>query len=62
MGQGQSKPQQRELDRSGRGKVDPDRVKGKQDVWNAPKAKGRTGPVPPDNQPGHHPKKDQDQP
>ena len=62
MGQGRSKPQQREIDRSGRGNVDPDSVKAKQDVWDAPTGKGRTGPVPPENRPGHHPDKEQDRP
>jgi hypothetical protein len=62
MGQGQNKPQQPELDRSGRGKVDLDRVKAKQDVWETPGSKGKSGPVPPDNRPGHHPAKDQDKP
>ena len=62
MGQGRSKPQQREVDRSGRGNVDPDAVKAKQDVWESPKDKGRSGSVPPGNRPGQHPAKEQDKP
>ena len=62
MSQGQSKPQQKELDRSGRGRVDPDQAKAKQEVWDVPEAKGRRGAVPPANRPGHHPRKEQDKP
>jgi hypothetical protein len=62
MGQGQSKPQQPEIDRSGRGRVDPDQTKAKQDVWKAPAEKGRRGAIPPENRPGHHPDKEQDKP
>ena len=63
MGQGQSKPQQREIDRSARGSVDPDHVKGKQEIWETnPRGKGRRGRVPPANRLGYHPEKEQDQP
>lgn len=54
------KPQQPELARSGRGEVDPNAVKtrrgGPTDTTDA------RGPVPEDNQPGHHPDHEQDKP
>jgi hypothetical protein len=54
-------PQQPELRRSEKSAVD-------QDAWqdeatSAPPAhQGRSGPVPPDNAPGHRPDRDQDKP
>lgn len=56
-------PQQPELRRSEKGATTDDGAKGthsapdEQAVWS-----GRSGPVPEDNQPGHHPATEQDQP
>lgn len=56
-------PQQPELRRSEKGATTDDATKGthtapdEQAVWS-----GRSGPVPEDNQPGHHPPVDQDKP
>jgi hypothetical protein len=53
-------PQQPELRRSGRGATDPASAKS-----NAEKVQPNStiaGPVPPDNQPGHHPDHEQDKP
>ena len=56
------RPQQPELARSGRTDLDPDRIgtelEGRKDLGT----KGRTGPVPPDNEPGHHPPEEADKP
>jgi hypothetical protein len=55
-----SRPQQPEIARSGRTPVDPDYTEGSmpQDTSNDP----ALGPVPPANQPGHHPEREQDKP
>jgi len=56
-------PQQPELRRSEKGATTDDGTKGthtapdEQAVWS-----GRAGPIPEDNQPGHHPPVDQDKP
>ncbi len=55
-----STPQQPELHRSGRGASDPKSAKGQVD--SAAPDEGNAGPVPPENQPGHHPESDQDKP
>jgi hypothetical protein len=55
-----STPQQPELHRSGKGAPDPKSAKGQVDSPAADE--GNAGPVPPDNQPGHHPEHDQDKP
>lgn len=55
-----STPQQPELHRSGKGATDPKSAKGKVDSPAADQ--GDAGPVPPDNQPGHHPDQEQDKP
>ena len=55
-----STPQQPELRRSGRGASDPKSAKGR--VGGPQDEEGTAGPVPPDNQPGHHPDHDQDKP
>ena len=56
------RPQQPELARSGRTDLDPDRIgtelEGRKDI----PSKGRTGPVPPENEPGHHPPEESDKP
>jgi len=54
------RPQQPEIARSGRGATDPSSAKSHVD---APEEEsGRTGPVPLENQPGHHPPREQDKP
>ena len=55
-----STPQQPELHRSGKGATDPASAQAKVDA--PPADEGRSGPVPPENQPGHHPEKEQDKP
>jgi hypothetical protein len=55
-----SNPQQPEIRRSGRGEVVQDAVKTRN--GGPTDESGRTGPVPPDNQPGHHPDVEQDKP
>ncbi len=55
-----SKPQQPELHRSGKGATDPHSFKS--DVDSPGAEQGNAGPVPPENQPGHHPEIEQDKP
>ncbi|MCU1346021.1 MAG: hypothetical protein JWL70_2287 [Acidimicrobiia bacterium] len=55
------KPQQPELRRSELGATDDDSAKSKA-ATSAPSSTGNSGPVPEDNQPGHHPDVEQDQP
>ena len=57
-----SKPQQPELHRSGKGATDPASAKANAEVTGRPGAVGAAGPVPEDNQPGHHPEQEQDKP
>ena len=57
-----SRPQQPELARSAKTDLDPDHVETGLQGQPKPKAGGATGPVPPDNEPGHHPPKEQDKP
>ncbi len=57
-----SKPQQPELHRSGRGATDPASAKANAETSADPGAEGAAGPVPEDNQPGHHPAEEQDKP
>ena len=55
------RPQQQEMARSGRTPVDQE----SRDAFGGatpPEHTGRTGRVPPDNRPGHHPPRDQDKP
>jgi hypothetical protein len=57
------RPQQPELARSAKTDLDPDHVEtGLQGQRNKPAPAGETGPVPPDNQAGHHPPEEQDKP
>jgi hypothetical protein len=56
------RPQQPEIARSGRTELDPDSIGTELESRKAPQNKGRTGPVPPENQPGHHPEQEADQP
>ena len=57
-----SKPQQPELHRSGKGSTDPANAKANAEVSGPPGAEGAAGPVPEENQPGHHPEEEQDKP
>lgn len=57
-----SRPQQPEIARSGRTDVDPEHAAESLEGRRTPRHKGRTGPVPPENQPGHHPSDEQDKP
>jgi hypothetical protein len=57
-----ARPQQPELARSAKTDIDPDHVETGLQGQPTPKSGGETGPVPPDNQPGHHPEKEQDKP
>ncbi len=58
-----SNPQQPELARSRKTpSQDQDAVASVVDGQSTPSTEGRTGPVPADNQPGHHPEKEQDNP
>ena len=55
-------PQQPELARSARTDLDPDHVETGLQGQPTPATGGETGPIPPENQPGHHPEKEQDKP
>ena len=55
-----STPQQPELHSSGKGAPAPKSAKGQVDSPAA--EQGNAGPVPPENQPGHHPEQEQDKP
>lgn len=57
-----ARPQQPELARSAKTDIDPDHVETGLQGQRVPATGGETGPVPPDNQPGHHPDKEQDKP
>jgi hypothetical protein len=57
-----ARPQQPELARSAKTDLDPDHVETGLQGQKAPATGGETGPVPPENQPGHHPPKEQDKP
>lgn len=57
-----SRPQQPEIARSGRTDVDPDHAGEALEGNRAPRSTGKTGPVPAENQPGHHPPEEQDKP
>ena len=56
------RPQQPELARSAETDLDPDHIETGLQGQKSPATGGETGPVPPDNQPGHHPRKEQDKP
>jgi hypothetical protein len=56
------RPQQPELARSAKTDLDPDHVETGLQGQKRPAAGGETGPVPPENQPGHHPPQEQDKP
>jgi hypothetical protein len=58
-----SKPQQPELRRSGFvPALDPDATESELAAHERPGTKGRTGPVPEEQRPGHHPDEEQDKP
>jgi len=57
-----ARPQQPELARSAKTDLDPDHVETALQGQPRPATGGETGPVPPENQPGHHPEKEQDKP
>src|SRR5436309_9174707 len=57
-----ARPQQPELARSAKTDIDPDHVETGLQGQPTPSTGGETGPVPVDNQPGHHPAKEQDKP
>jgi hypothetical protein len=56
------RPQQPELARSAKTDLDPDHVETGLQGQKAPVTGGETGPVPAENQPGHHPPQEQDKP
>jgi hypothetical protein len=56
------RPQQPELARSAKTDLDPDHVGTELEARKPPRSGGPTGPVPPENQPGHHPADEQDKP
>src|SRR2546421_12787979 len=57
-----SRPQQPELARSAKTDLDPDHVETGLQGQRKPTTGGETGPVPAENQPGHHPPEEQDKP
>ena len=57
-----ARPQQPELARSAKTDLDPDHVETGLQGQKKPSAGGATGPIPRDNQPGHHPAEEQDKP
>jgi hypothetical protein len=57
-----ARPQQPELARSAKTDLDPDHIETGLQGQKAPATGGETGPVPAENQPGHHPPKEQDKP
>jgi hypothetical protein len=56
------RPQQPELARSSKTDLDPDRIGTELEARKPLREGGRTGPVPPENEPGHRPEHDQDKP
>lgn len=55
-------PQQPELRRSGRSNTSQETDHAKQEARGVPPEKGKSGKVPEENRPGHHPDEEQDQP
>jgi hypothetical protein len=55
-------PQQPEIDRHGLGEVDQDGRTISREDERRERSSGRTGPIPEDNRPGHHPEREQDKP
>lgn len=56
------KPQQPELERSGRGEIDPQGRRVTREAEKSGPDRGKAGKVPPENRPGHHPDVEQDKP
>lgn len=56
------RPQQPELARSGKTELDPDSIGTELEGRRPVRSGGATGPVPDENQPGHHPGREQDKP
>lgn len=58
-----ARPQSSELRRSGTTPAfEPDNIASRLEARDRPTSKGDSGPVPEENEPGHHPDHDQDQP
>lgn len=57
-----ARPQQPELRRSETTHLQPDSIESELQARRRPDADGDAGPVPGDNQPGHHPAEEQDKP
>ena len=57
-----TKPQQPEIRRSERGETDQDGRRQSREEKSTAETGGRGGPVPPDNEPGHHLEREQDKP
>jgi hypothetical protein len=58
-----ARPQSPELRRSGTTPVfEPDNIASRLEARKQPGSSGSAGPVPEENQPGHHPERDQDKP
>ena len=57
-----ARPQQPELARSAKTDIDPDHIETGLQGQPTPSTGGETGPIPADNQPGHHPAREQDKP
>jgi hypothetical protein len=58
-----ARPQSPELRRSGTTPAfEPDNIASRLEARDRPTSKGGSGPVPEENEPGHHPDHDQDQP
>jgi hypothetical protein len=55
-------PQQPEIERHGLGEVDQEGRAISREDERERRSSGRTGPVPPENRPGHHPEHEQDKP
>lgn len=55
-------PQQNEARRSTHNAADPDGAKSALTAQDTPASSESPGPVPAENQPGHHPRREQDQP
>lgn len=56
------RPQQPELERSGRGETDPQGRRITREAERRGRSKEKGGKVPEDNRPGHHPDQEQDKP
>ena len=57
-----TRPQQEEVHRSGRGETDQEGRRAAREAKRGGRPTDRSGPVPEENQPGHHPDHEQDRP